>query len=185
MPIWPTMSRHNNVAIKMKHKAAGFSLIGLVLLFVAGYYWLNPVELQAAPAVDFKIVDGRTLNLKQLQGHPVLVVFWATSCPGCIQEMPHLIELYHELAPRGLEIIAVAMAYDPPNQVMEMRQRKQIPYPIALDVQGEVATAYGNVQQTPTTFLIDPLGRVVQQTIGRLNMVQLRAELHSLLHKGG
>ena len=143
------------------------------------------VESATIDDLEFKIVDGRTLNLKQLQGRPVLVVFWATTCPGCIEEMPHLIELYQDLAPRGLEIIAVAMAYDPPNQVMEMRQRKQIPYPIALDVQSKVATAYGDVQQTPTIFLIDPQGRVVQQTIGRLNIAQLRADLHSMLLEGG
>jgi peroxiredoxin len=165
----------------MKYTALGFGLLALIVAFSAGYYWLNPTRLQVDSDIDFSIVDGRTLNLKQLQGRPVLVVFWATTCPGCIEEMPHLIELYQDLAPRGLEIIAVAMAYDPPNQVMEIRQRKQIPYPIALDVQSKVAAAYGDVQQTPTTFLIDPQGRVVQQTIGRLNIAQLRADLHSML----
>ncbi len=168
----------------MKPKQLGYSLILLALMLAAGFYWFNPVRFQTAPAVNFKIVDGRTINLKQLQGHPVLVVFWATSCPSCIKEMPHLIELYQDLAPQGLEIIAVAMAYDPPDRVLDMRQRKHIPYPVALDVQGEVALAFGDVQQTPTIFLIDPNGRVVNHTIGRLDMAQLRTELRSLLHKG-
>lgn len=168
----------------MKRKQIGLGLFILVLL-TSGYLWLNAVFLRAAPDIDFSIVDGRTLNLRQLQGQPVLVVFWATTCPGCIEEMPHLIELYQELAPQGLEIIAVAMAYDPPNQVLEMRQRKQVPYPIALDVQGKVALAFGDVQHTPTTFLIDPQGQVAQRIIGRLNMVQLRADLRSMLSKGG
>jgi peroxiredoxin len=169
----------------MKRKSLGFGLLVLVLLLAASYYRYKSADLQTAPDIDFRIIDGRTLNLKQLQGHPVLVVFWATSCPGCIKEMPHLIDLYHDLAPRGLEIIAVAMAYDPPDRVLAMHQHKQIPYPIALDVQGEVASAYGDVQQTPTTFLIDPNGRVVKQTIGRLDMAQLRANLHSMLLQGG
>jgi peroxiredoxin len=169
----------------MKRKSLGFGLLVLVLLLAASYYGYKSAGLQTAPDIDFRIIDGRTLNLKQLQGHPVLVVFWATSCPGCIKEMPHLIDLYHDLAPRGLEIIAVAMAYDPPDRVLAMHQHKQIPYPIALDVQGEVASAYGDVQQTPTTFLIDPNGRVVKQTIGRLDMAQLRANLHSMLLQGG
>lgn len=169
----------------MSSKQVGFGLILLALMLVTGYYWLKPERSQAAPAVNFKVVDGRTLNLKQLQGRPVLVVFWATSCPSCIKEMPHLIELYQDLAPQGLEIIAVAMAYDPPDRVLEMRQRIHIPYPVALDVQGEVALAFGDVQQTPTTFLINPKGRVLKQTIGKLDMAQLRADLRSLLHKGG
>jgi thiol-disulfide isomerase/thioredoxin len=49
-----------------------------------------------------------------------LVTFWATTCPSCIEEIPHLIDLYRELNPKGLEIIGVAMAYDPPEQVRAM-----------------------------------------------------------------
>jgi thiol-disulfide isomerase/thioredoxin len=102
----------------MKRSKPVFGLILLVVLLATGYYWLSPGYSRAAPAVDFKIIDGRTLNLQQFTGQPVLVVFWATTCPSCIKEIPHLSGLYEELAPRGLEIIAVAMAYDPPNQVM-------------------------------------------------------------------
>jgi peroxiredoxin len=169
----------------MKRSKPVFGLILLVVLLATGYYWLSPGYSRAAPAVDFKIIDGRTLNLQQFTGQPVLVVFWATTCPSCIKEIPHLSGLYEELAPRGLEIIAVAMAYDPPNQVMEMHQRKQIPYPIALDVQGKVALAFGDVQQTPTTFLIDPRGQIADKTIGKLNMAQLHTQLHAMLQKGG
>jgi len=168
----------------MKRKSLGFGLLVIVLLLASGYIGFTSMGLHTAPDVELGIVDGRTLNLKQLQGRPVLVVFWATSCPGCIKEIPHLIHLYHDLAPRGLEIIAVAMAYDPPNRVMEMRQQKQIPYPVALDIQGEVASAFGDVHQTPNTFLIDPQGRVVKQFIGRLDMAQLRTDLNSMLPKG-
>ena len=167
--------------MKLKLKDVSIGLFALTLLFGAGYYWFSPTELQQGPEVEFKIVDGRTLSLAQLKGHPVLVVFWATSCVGCIKEMPHLIELYHELAPRGLEIIAVAMAYDPPNQVMEMHRRKQIPYPIALDIQGKVASAFGDVQLTPTTFLIDSQGQIVIQKTGMLNMARMRQRLNSML----
>ena len=167
--------------MKLKLKGVLTGLFVLTLLFSVGYYWFNPAELQQAPEVDFKIVDGRTLRLTQLKGQPVLVVFWATSCVGCIKEMPHLIELYQELTPRGLEIIAVAMAYDPPNQVMEMRRRKQIPYPIALDIQGDVARAFGDVRLTPTTFLIDSQGQVVSQITGMLNMARMRQKLDSML----
>ena len=167
--------------MKLKLKDVFIGLFALTLLFGAGYYWFSPTELQQGPEVEFKIVDGRKLSLAQLKGHPVLVVFWATSCVGCIKEMPHLIELYHELAPRGLEIIAVAMAYDPPNHVMELRQRRQIPYPIALDIQGDVARAFGDVRLTPTTFLIDSKGQVVTQITGMLNMARMRQKLISML----
>jgi thiol-disulfide isomerase/thioredoxin len=167
--------------MKLKHKHVSFALVVLLLLLSLGYHWLVPTRLQQAPTVNFKIVDGRSLNLEQLRGRPVLVVFWATTCESCIKEIPHLIDLYKELAPRGLEIIAVAMAYDPPNQVMEMRQRIPIPYPIAIDVQGKIAQAFAEVRLTPTTFLIDPQGQVVIQKTGLLDMKEMRSKLQSML----
>ena len=167
--------------MKLKLKDAMLGLFILILLFGAAYYWLVPTRLHQAPTADFKIVDGRILNLAKLKGQPVLVVFWATTCAACIKEMPHLIDLYHELAPRGLEIIAVAMAYDPPNQVMEMRRRQQIPYPVALDIQGEVAEAFGDVQLTPTTFLINVNGEVALQQSGMLDFARIRQTLHTML----
>lgn len=177
----PQTGDKKKVGMKLKLKGVLIGLFALTLLLGAGYYWSSPTTLQQAPEVDFTIVDGRTLSLTHLKGHPVLVVFWATSCAGCIKEMPHLIELYHEFAPRGLEIIGVAMAYDPPNQVMEMRQRNQIPYPIALDIQGDAARAFDDVRLTPTSFLIDSQGQVVIQKTGMLNMISLRQRLQSML----
>ncbi len=167
--------------MKLKLKDAMLGLFILIMLFGAAYYWLVPTRLHQAPAADFKIVDGRILNLAELKGQPVLVVFWATTCAACIKEMPHLIDLYHELAPRGLEIIAVAMAYDPPNQVMEMRRRQQIPYPVALDIQGVLAGAFGDVRLTPTTFLVDDNGDVVFQKSGMLDFVKIRQTLQTML----
>ena len=165
--------------LKLKHISIG--LVVLLLLVSVSYHWLVPTRLQQAPTVNFKIVDGRSLNLEQLRGRPVLVVFWATSCESCIKEMPHLIALYQELAPRGLEIIGVAMAYDPPNQVMEMRQRIPIPYPIAIDVQSKIASAFGDVRLTPTTFLIDPQGQVAIQKTGLLDIKDLQSRIKSML----
>ncbi len=163
-------------------------LIGLfALLLVGGAAWLllSPSGLQHAPDVQFKTVDGRVLDLKALRGRPVMVVFWATSCPGCIREMPHLIELYHKFHPRGLEIIGVAMAYDPPNHVMEMRKQKAIPYPISLDIDGALARAFGDVKLTPTSFVIDPRGRIVRHKIGEMDITALTAQLEAMLVPGG
>ncbi len=103
---------------------AGAALI-VVLAFAA--VWLMPAGMRQAPPLVGQTLDGRTLTLEQLRGKPVLVTFWATTCPSCIEEMPHLISLYQELNPKGLEIIGVAMAYDPPEQVRAMATQRQIP----------------------------------------------------------
>ncbi|TCO75580.1 peroxiredoxin [Plasticicumulans lactativorans] len=135
----------------------------------------------AAPEVAFKSIDGRAVSLAELRGKPVIVTFWATTCPGCMQEMPHLIELYRELRPKGLEIVGVAMSYDPPSQVLELVKRKQVPYTIALDSDEAASRAFGVVRVTPTSFVISPEGRIVQQKIGEFDMPALREQLQKML----
>ncbi|MBE2294061.1 MAG: TlpA family protein disulfide reductase [Phycisphaerales bacterium] len=140
-----------------------------------------PAGLRAAPPLVGETLDGRTLTLEQLRGKPVLVTFWATTCPGCVEEIPHLIDLYRELHPKGLEIIGVAMAYDPPEQVRAMVQQRQIPYPVVLDRTERIAREFDNVQLTPTSVLISPEGHIVQYRLGLLDMSKLRNTITEML----
>lgn len=163
----------------------------LLLVGIGGGMWLfkykygEPISHGSrwAPDVSLNIVDGRTLRLAQLRGHPVLVSFWATSCASCVEEIPELKALYRTLAPQGLEIVAVAMPYDPPNRVLEMRRRLQIPWPVALDLDGSVMHAFGDVAATPASFLIDAQGRIVARHLGRHDMAQLRQQIGQLLRQ--
>jgi len=165
----------------MKRKGTLLSLFALVLLGTLGYLWLAPAGLKTSPDISLVTIDGEQLQLASLRGKPLLVTFWATTCPGCIREVPHLIELYEELAPQGLKIIAIAMDYDPPNRVLAMRNARNIPYPVALDIHAEAARAFGNVRLTPTAFLIAPDGRIIYRKTGEMNMTQLRQDILGLL----
>ncbi|MCB1794688.1 MAG: TlpA family protein disulfide reductase [Candidatus Competibacteraceae bacterium] len=140
-----------------------------------------PAGLREAPPLVGQTLDGRTLTLEQLRGKPVLVTFWATTCPSCVEEIPHLTELYRELNPKGLEIIGVAMAYDPPEQVRAMVRQRQIPYPIVLDSEERIAREFDNVQLTPTSVLVSPEGRIVQYRLGLLDMSELRNTIAGML----
>jgi peroxiredoxin len=165
----------------MKIRTIFIPLLAVALIGAFGYLLLTPTSLETRPDISLTTIDGEELQLAGLQGQPLLVTFWATTCPGCIKEIPHLIELYNELAPRGLEIIAVAMDYDPPNQVLAMRKARNIPYPVALDIHADAARAFGNVRVTPTSFLIAPSGQVIYQKIGAMNMNKLRADILAML----
>ncbi len=167
----------------MKEKL--ITLFAVALLGVLGYLWLAPAGLKSSPDISVISIDGRELKLSDYRGQPLLVTFWATSCPGCIKEMPHLIELYEELSPQGLEIIGITMDYDPPNHVLAMRKARQIPYPIALDIHADAARAFGNVRLTPTSFLIAPDGRIVYQKTGKMNMDRLRRDILGMLQQAG
>jgi len=154
----------------MKTKDILITLFAILILSSIAYLWLAPSGAQQAPDITLQLTNGKKLELSSLKGKPVLITFWATSCPGCIKEMPHLSELYHELHPKGLEIIGIAMPYDRPDYVMEMIKRKKIPYLIAYDLKGEAVQAFGNVSLTPTTFLIDDNGEIVKKKIGEMKM---------------
>ena len=167
----------------MKTKDILITLFAVLILGSIVYLWMAPSGAQQAPDVTLRLIDGNKLNLSSLKGKPVLITFWATSCPGCIKEMPHLVELYNELHTRGLEIIGIAMPYDRPDYVVEMVKRKKLPYLIALDLKGEAVQAFGNVSLTPTTFLIDDKGKIIKKKIGEMNMDVWKKRIVSILNK--
>jgi peroxiredoxin len=152
-------------------------LIAVAVLAIVGALAYALMDKPGAPAATFTTLEGKPIVLADLRGKVVLVNFWATSCPGCIKEMPDMVETYKQYKDRGFEIVAVAMSYDPPNYVANFVQTRQLPFPVALDVNGEHARAFGNVQVTPTTFIIGKDGRILEQKLGELDFVRLRALL--------
>lgn len=167
----------------MKTKNILIALFTILVLGSITYLWFTPSGAQQAPEVTLQLIDGKKLKLSSLKGKPVLITFWATSCPGCIKEMPHLIELYDELHPKGLEIIGIAMPYDRPDYVMEMVKRKKVSYRIAFDLKGDAVRAFGNVSLTPTTFLIDDSGKIIKKKIGEMNMDVWKKRIEHILDK--
>lgn len=165
----------------MKTKDALLGLFAVALVTGLGYLWLAPAGLARVPDIQVTTIKGKQVSLAGLRGQPLLVNFWATTCSGCIREMPHLVELYQELSPRGFEVIGIAMAYDPPNRVIALSEARSIPYPIALDINSDAARAFGDVRLTPSSFLIAPDGRVVHQRIGELDMAKVRSLVLSML----
>lgn len=152
-------------------------LIAAAVFVVAGALFYALMEKPSAPASTFTTLEGKQITLKDLRGQIVLVNFWATSCPGCIKKMPDMIETYNQYKGRGFEVIAVAMSYDPPNYVASFVETRQLPFPVALDVNGEHARAFGNVQVTPTTFVIGKDGSILEHKLGDFDFVKLKAML--------
>lgn len=152
----------------------------IIALSVFGFF-ITSQDLDKAPDISLNIIDGRKIEFSALRGKPLLVTFWSTSCSTCIKEMPHLVELYQHFNKEGFEIIGIAMPYDPPNRVLELSEEREVPYPIALDIEGVAVKAFGNVSVTPTSFLIDSLGNIIQQETGEINIKQLRIKIKELL----
>lgn len=155
-------------------------VIAAVVIAVAGYLaWSAFDQSPPAPPVQVKLLDGQTLNTASLKGKVVLVNFWATSCTTCVGEMPQMVQTYDQFAPKGFELLAVAMQYDPPDYVRNFAMQRQLPFTVAMDTTGAAAKAFHDVRLTPTSFLIDKSGRIVKTYVGPPNF----AELHQLIRR--
>lgn len=148
-----------------------------------GLWGLPGEKARWVPDIELTLFDGTRARLGQMRGRPLLVTFWATSCPPCIEEIPDLIALYRDLGPRGLQMIAVAMPYDPPAHVQRFRDLYRIPYPIALDLEGHALRAFG-VHVIPLAYLIAPDGRIEHSQAGRLDTTRVRQLLAPYLGAG-
>lgn len=133
------------------------------------------IQKPQAPDVVFTTLDGKKISMQDLRGKTVLVNFWATDCSGCIKEMPALIETYNQYKSKNFEVIAVAMPYDPPAQVLNYSKEKALPFAVMHDGYGEMVRAFGNVNLTPTSFVYDAKGNRLQKVIGELNFAELRS----------
>ena len=153
-----------------------FAVLAAAIAIAGAATFLRP---SVAPEVRFATLSGQSLATSDLRGKVLLVNFWATSCVVCVKEMPRMVETYKKFAPRGYEMIAVAMSYDHPNQVADFAQRRALPFKVALDASGEIARNFGNVRVTPTTFLIDRQGRILKQYLGEPDW----GEFHALVEK--
>lgn len=137
-----------------------------IVLAAALLIWQFGNQGKAGPDVTYHTLDGRQVSSQELHGKVVLVKFWATSCVTCVQQMPGTTEVFEKYGPRGYEVIAVAMDYDPIEYVRNFTEKRKLPFMVAHDASGEIAEAFGKVQLTPTAFLIDKQGRIVKRYLG-------------------
>ena len=150
-------------------------------LIVAGVFVY--FEKPLAPDVRFTTLQGERFDTAALRGKVVLVNFWATTCSTCIEKMPDLIRTHKKFAMRGLETIAVAMDYDPEEQVRAYTEKAKLPFKVALDTDGKAALGFKGVRMTPTTFIIDRQGRIVLEYLGKPDFDELHALIERLLAK--
>jgi len=118
---------------------------------------------------------GQPFTLASLKGQTIVLNFWATWCPPCVDEMPELSELQREISDRGATVIGIGV--DSPSNVREFAQKHRFAYPLLVAglTGSELARQFGNVSAAlPFTVVIDPAGRVVERRLGRIRLPQLR-----------
>jgi cytochrome c-type biogenesis protein CcmF len=191
--LWPPAREARLPAPQARRRALGIAVAvaagGLVLIAAGVAMWGGglsaartggrPLVGQPAPDFTLDLLDGSTLVSSDLRGHVAVLNFWATWCPPCEDEMPDLQATWDEYQSQGVVFVGVAFD-DEGAAVREMISRFGITYPIGLDVEGRVSTAYG-ITGVPETFVVDAQGRVAYVHIGPVTAEQLQGELNNLL----
>lgn len=128
-------------------------------------------------APDFVLIDinGEKHRLSDYEGQGVFLNFWATWCKPCEREMPYMNDQRQKYKDQGVEIIAVNVG-ESEVAVKEFAKRHQLDFPIVLDREQQVTTAYG-VNPLPITFLIDKSGNVVYVHRGEIPTEQVVIDL--------
>jgi thiol-disulfide isomerase/thioredoxin len=134
----------------------------LLLLVVAGLS-------VSAWAGNFSLTDtkGKVHTLEGYKGKWVLVNFWATWCPPCLDEIPDLISLHDTRKDKDLVVLGIAMDYRSAKQVIEFADSMFITYPIVLG-NPKINAQIGQVPGLPTTYLYNPQGKIVAFNVGAL-----------------
>ena len=147
-------------------------LVIAVVLFVLGFIAKDmknarKIITTGDKALEFKLPDlnGQLVNLSDLRGKIVLVRFWATWCPPCVEEIPTLAYLNQELAGRNFAMLAISVDEGGAKAVGSFLRQKGLNVPVLLDPDRITATRYGTFK-FPETYILDREGIVRYKIIG-------------------
>jgi thiol-disulfide isomerase/thioredoxin len=130
--------------------------------------WLNP--------------EGKAISTQDWQGKLLVVNFWASWCPPCVEEMPELQKLQGEFSQQN--VLFVGIAIDSPSNVREFLKKTPVSYPIAMGGMdgSQIYKALGNSQSAlPYTVVINPSGMAIYQKLGKIDEEELRKAIKAAL----
>jgi len=134
------------------------------------------------PAFTLPDLEGKPRQQDEWQDRVLVVNFWATWCPPCIEEMPRFIELQQQLGSKGVTVVAIAI--DDPAEVLDFADVYEINFPILIgDVKGiELSERMGNrFSSLPFTAIYDRKGNSQFAQAGEVSMDQLEKAVSPLL----
>jgi cytochrome c biogenesis protein CcmG, thiol:disulfide interchange protein DsbE len=175
---------------KPKHKPGGFSLGSMVLLasiviaaVIVGVALVRQNQSQPtdgpAPLFGFTTFDGETYSLEDFRGQVVVLNFWASWCPPCVDEAPELQYAYEEYQDKGVVFLGIAYADNGPNS-LRFIERFGLTYLNAPDVGTYISEQY-HIAGVPETFVIDQNGDVAEFFMMPVTESQLAAVILPLL----
>lgn len=165
----------------MKKIKKGFVLFGLCL---AVFCCLSTGLGQAATAMpDFSLENasgGRAISSSEFKGNALLVIFFATWCPPCMEEIPDLIKIHKQFSPQGFSVIGLSVDQGGPAAVEQLVKKKAINYPVLM-ADAKTMQSFGGVYGIPVSFLVNKAGNVVKKYMGYVPSAVLIKDIASVI----
>ena len=142
--------------------------------------------VNASSTAYFSLTDlkGKEHSLADYKGKWVVVNYWATWCPPCVEEIPELIFFHDNHKNKDAVVLGVNFEELDPNLVDQFLEEYMVSYPILLS-EPERHTELGRVDGLPTTFIISPKGEVVHKKTGKVDSAYLENVINDYKHKLG
>ena len=140
----------------------------------------KPQVGKAAPDFELKELSGAVHELSEYKGKVVLVVFWATWCPPCRQEIPSLIRLQKRYAANGFEVLSISLDSRPEKELPRFIARNNINYRVLIGTP-QVEKDYGGISSIPQGFLVDREGKLSKHYRGYTLESRLVRDIEAIL----
>lgn len=154
------------------------------VLLVLLCLWIFPASVQGAvnlpPFALPAAVDGSMVTSEHYQGKAMLITFFATWCPPCLQEIPALKEVHAKFAPQGFAVVALSVDEGGSEVVARLVRQASINYPVLM-ADKTTTRNFGDVVAIPTSFLVNKNGHVVKKYPGFVSRGLLERDIESVL----
>ena len=152
-------------------------LVLFTLCIVLGSFWAcymptntgfnkaSQSKISSLPDFSLKTPEGAIVNSQDYAHKILLVDFWATWCPPCVEEIPHLNNLYSAFQSRGIEFLGISMDSGNPEIVRKFILQHGVKYPVVMG-NSSVGKDFGGIRGLPTTFILDQQGTIIKRYDG-------------------
>lgn len=129
-----------------------------------------------APDIQLTNINGERVNLKDWRGKRVMINFWASWCGPCKKEMPAINDVYEKIKHRD-DVAILEVNVEESRETVKDYLKKMAPnFPVLLDSKGKAKDTYG-VSGLPTTFFVDPKGKIVEKVLGPMDVETIKHKL--------
>lgn len=127
-------------------------------------------------------VNGATTNSVDFSGKTLLITFFATWCPPCMQEIPTLIQLQNQFSKAHFSVIGLSVDEGGPEVVAKLITKRSINYPVLM-ADAAIAHNFGGVSGIPTSFLVNKEGNVVKKYPGYVPHTVLENDIKKIMNQ--